>query len=164
VRDDGHVRWPTGILLLALAAAACASGSAWAAQGPPSPTVIKVRAVQTPGKLTDVPPDGPSRGDTAVVHYRLLNAQRQFGKPVGARIGHNDAILTVISKTLGTVSGRATLPGGTIAFGGVGPLTSAPGAGAVAILGGTGAFAGARGTISGNGRTPQVLTIRLAPA
>jgi hypothetical protein len=116
--------------------------------------VIKVRSVPIAGTYTakDVSPKGPSKGDRYSGRDTLLNAVQQFGRRSGAAVGTDRSTLALTGTTTGCVTGVANLPGGTILFKGCGHLgVNVP----TPVVGGTGAFAGARGTtVAGPGNTP----------
>ena len=126
---------------------------------PASTVVIKVKSVSTSGVLHDRPPKGLSKGDVYAGRDNLTNVVPQFGKPVGAVVGSDQSTLTLTSATTGRVTGIARFPGGTVTFSGQGKL----GANArLSVVGGTGRYAGARGTlITGSGDSP-LNTYRLA--
>jgi len=140
-------------LTLALFAAAIgpASAAAPAAGGTPISLVITVKSITTSIKRADKPPKGASKGDRYVYRDRLVNVGRQFGKPKGANVGGDAGLLTLTSASTGVMSGVATLPGGTIRFGGRVGSSPTP----FNVLGGTGRYAHARGVlIVGAGSSP----------
>lgn len=111
------------------------------------PSVIRLVSVTTSQSSVDVPPPKDSAGDRQVFASRLLNARRQFGKPKGAVVGSDRGTLTLTSARSATVKTVARLPGGTITANG--PLKAAgDGAVSIAIVSGTGVFAGAHGTLT----------------
>ena len=72
---------------------------------------------------------------------------RQFGKPKGAVVGSDRGTMRLMSATSATVTTVAKLPGGTITADG--SLRAAGyGAVSVAVVSGTGIFAGAHGTLT----------------
>ncbi len=78
---------------------------------------------------------------------RLLNARAQFGKPKGAVIGSDRSTMLLTSATRARLKTVAKLPGGTLTVNGM--LTAAGGgAVSIAVVAGTGVFAGARGTLT----------------
>ena len=111
---------------------------------------------------------GPSRGDRYVTTSRLVNAKRQFGAKKGTVVGSDRGTITLTGPRSARVNGVATLPGGTIRV--RGPLDEQTNATLVVpVVGGTGAFAGARGTLTINGTEKRAwnvyrLTYRLACA
>jgi hypothetical protein len=96
--------------------------------------------------VLDSPPAGASKGDRVVITDQLVNFSAQFGKIAGATVGSDRVALTFTSADTAVIQGVATLPGGTISFGGSSSLTDA--VISLAVNGGTGAFAQARGTFS----------------
>jgi len=95
----------------------------------------------------DRPPKGSAnKGDQVTVTSRLTNAVRQFGRPMGAVVGSDLAVVTIVSNTALSLRERiraaVKLPGGTIRIDGVTTESKRT----VRVIGGTGAFAGARGT------------------
>jgi hypothetical protein len=116
--------------------------------------VIRVKSITISGTHFDASPKGFSKGDQFVGRSRLRNAARQFGKPVGAVVGSDYSVLTLTSSTTATVFGVARLPGGTLRFKGGGHLSNGPSP-PIPLIGGTGRYAGARGTVVvGPGNTP----------
>ena len=114
--------------------------------------MIQVKSVEAGASADDKPPKGPSRGDRLLARSRLLNVARQFGKPAGALVGRDQALMTLTSGRAGRVAGIATLPGGTIRFGGAIRLDAAQ---SIPVIGGTGRYAKARGTLFvGDGDSP----------
>ena len=111
------------------------------------PSVITVVSKTTSESSIDVPPRKDSAGDRQLFTSRLLNARRQFGKPKGAAVGSDRGTLTLTSARSANLKTVAKLPGGTITANG--PLLAAgDGAVSVAVVAGTGIFAGAHGTLT----------------
>jgi hypothetical protein len=130
------------VVLVAGLAASVAAATA-TAQGP---MTIRLVSVTTSDRQRDVPPAGPSRGDTSVQTSRLHNAVAQFAKPRGAVVGRDSATLRLTGPTSATIDGVATLPGGTLTLRGAMRVTAS---GLVfPVVRGTGRFAGARGTVT----------------
>jgi hypothetical protein len=108
---------------------------------------VTVRLVSTSGSakiVTDKTPKGvPSAGDVVRETTTLKNAVRQFGKAKGAVVGSDVAVYTFVSSTAANMKVTVKLPGGTLR--GTARLegTTLP---KLKVVGGTGAFAGARGT------------------
>ena len=148
--------------LLAVIAATLliAAGSAVTAARAARVVVIKVKSVGIAGTYTvkDVTPKGPSKGDRYFGRDHLVNTAPQFGRKVGAVVGTDWSTLTLTGAKTGCVNGVAELPGGTIRFEGCGRLgVNVP----VPVTGGSGAYAGARGTtVAGPGTSP-INTYRL---
>jgi hypothetical protein len=133
-------------------AAAPAAAATPAVGSPPQLLVIQVRSVDAGASADDKPPKGPSKGDRLLARSRLVNVAKQFGRPAGALVGRDQAIMALTSSRAGTVAGIARLPGGTIRFGGAIRLDVS---GSIPVIGGTGRYAKARGTlIVGDGDSP----------
>jgi hypothetical protein len=141
-------------LLFALAFVVATATGAQAATAPPTLLVIQVKSVTTGADATDKAPKGPSKGDRFVQRSQLSNVARQFGKPAGAVVGHDIGTIVLRSARAGRATGVATFPGGTIRFQGVVRVTDT-GAGSFEVVGGTGRYAKARGTLFvGTGDAP----------
>lgn len=144
------------IRLVAILAAAtlvvAPAASARSLAGGPDVLVIKVKSVSDRGEVDDRPPKGLSKGDRLHDRSSLLNAERRFGRPSGAVVGHDEVVIVMSSATKGTFRGVADLPGGTIRFRGVMHVSVSMSA---TVTGGTGRYARARGTITvGKGDSP----------
>ena len=105
--------------------------------------VIRLTSQTTSVTGNDVTPKGPSKGDRYVLASRLTNAVRQFDKPAGAVVGSDRGTVRFTSDTLVAIDGVARLPGGTIHFRGRGVF----GLKRIPVVGGTGRYAGAKGTL-----------------
>jgi hypothetical protein len=143
-----HVTPRTSVVALVLLVGAVAAPSAVAART----LVIRLKSVTVSTTVNDVGAKGPSKGDVYSGRFRLLNVVAQFGRPAGRSVGTEESSLRLTSPSTGVVSGVVTLPGGTITYRGTGRVGSnAP----IPVVRGTGAFAGARGTlIVGSGKSP----------
>jgi hypothetical protein len=130
------------VLALAVVAVLVAPASA----APPS--VITLVSETTSESSVDAPPRKDSAGDRQLFTSRLLNARRQFGKPKGAAVGSDRGTLTLTSARSANLKTVAKLPGGTITTNGRLRAAAGDGAVAVAVVAGTGIFAGARGTLT----------------
>jgi hypothetical protein len=128
------------VVLILLAVLAVGAPSA-AATGP---STIHVWSIPTSNRFTDAAPKGPSAGDVLRQRTQLVNAVRQFGKPVGAVVGYDESVVRLTSATRAVVDVVAHLPGGTLHAHGT--ITIARSPSVVRVLSGTGVFAGARGT------------------
>lgn len=110
----------------------------------------------------DKSPKGASVGDRVVTTSTLRNQVAQFGKPKGVLVGHDRATEKLVTPTSFTIDGYAILPGGRILFRGRISSGAAP---AVPVIGGTGRFAHARGTVfvedTGGARSINVYQLRL---
>jgi hypothetical protein len=131
------------VLVLAVAAPAPAARDA-------ETLVIKLKSVTISSRVDDRAPKGPSRGDVMRGRSRLLNDVAQLGSKAGAAVGGDTFTITLSSPTAGAVDAVVSLPGGTLRVKGAGSLT---GATRFPVIGGTGRFAGARGTcaVAGSG-------------
>ena len=140
-----------------------------ASEGTPTRTVT-IRLVSTPGKTTfrDVAPKGlgqglPTRGDVIRGTSILRNATAQFGKPRGAVVGGDTYSMTFRTAATAAVAVTAKLPDGALQAKGTGDITAERLT--IAVVGGTGAYVGARGTsesksLSGD-RSLNVYRLRL---
>jgi hypothetical protein len=107
--------------------------------------------------LVDRDPYGAvSRGDVIVSFDRLANAAGQFGRAKGAHVGHDRGVFRYLSPTRMRIDGWTSLPGGRMHLR---SLVRALRGGVVEIdvVGGTGALAGAHGTVT---VTPYPTTAR----
>jgi hypothetical protein len=125
-----------------------------------SALVIRVKSVTTSVVTKDVPPKGYSKGDVYVETDALFNVDPQFGKAARAQVGTDRATLTFRSATLVLVVGTAKLPGGTISFRGI-VRFNATTAQSVTVVGGTGRYAHARGTVRSGTQSEPLNTYRL---
>jgi hypothetical protein len=109
--------------------------------------VIKVTSVSIRLTQKDKPPKGASKGDTIVFRDNLVNAARQFGKKVGAKVGTDKGTMTFTAKNAARFEGTATLPGGTLTLSG--QVSGAPDGKSIIIpvTGGTGKYAGMHGVV-----------------
>jgi hypothetical protein len=125
---------------------------------------LEVTSVTVSSVRHDVAPKGYSKGDTVVTRDRLLNATAQFGKKRGAVVGEDSSTLTFTGPHTATISGKATLPGGTLILGGeVIGLTN--GGLAVQVIGGTGTYASVRGTLTvAAGKSPLNTYLLVLPS
>ena len=140
------------LFVLAFVAAGSAQAATPAA-GSPAAVVITLKSISAGAAADDKPPKGVSRGDRLLLRSRLLNVRRQFGRPAGATVGRDQALLVMSSAKSGRIEGITTLPGGTIRF--RGELGPGGVAGPLSVTGGTGRYARARGTlIVGEGDAP----------
>ena len=86
-----------------------------------------------------------SNGDVIRGTSVLRNAVRQFGKPSGAIVGRATYSFTFLSPTEAVIDVRVQLPGGTLRARGRMRVSQVDRL-VVTVTGGTGRFAGARGT------------------
>jgi hypothetical protein len=131
---------------------------------------LTIRLVSTPGKtsIRDVPPKGLvqgqlSKGDRISGTSILRNAVSQFGKAKGARVGRDTYSMTVTTPPRATISVKVTLPDGTMWAKGQGNVTASRFK--ISIVGGSGAYAGAKGAAESKGlsggRSLNVYRVRL---
>ena len=153
------VSWLLLPVVLVLAAAGAAAAAAPAVVTPKVVLVITVRSIETSEGQDDHPPTGPSKGDRILMRDDLRNVTRQFGKKAGATIGTDAAVLTMTSKTEGTIVGVAVLPGGRVRIHGVLHLKGANTP--FVVDGGTGRYAHATGTLIVGAGTNPLNTYRL---
>jgi len=113
---------------------------------------LTIRLIVTPASsrflIDHAPKAYPSKGDVLRETSTLRNAVVQFGRPKGAIVGRDTWITTIVIAPFGTASVKSTtsVPGGTIR--GAGAVNFANTASTFRVLGGTGRYANARGTIS----------------
>lgn len=144
---------------IALVAAGLSAGG-----GATRSLVLDVRFDKTSFVTDDVSPKGRSVGDTYVFSGSITRAGKPFGR-------YEDVDVTVDGKIQGVVrTAMLLLPDGTIAVqgggGNVGASGWKPGANdALAVVGGTGAYAGVRGTLRAVELSEPVMrfTIKLSP-
>jgi hypothetical protein len=140
-----------------LAAAALAAALTAVPAGAARTRTISVLSVTVSLVDHDTGPKGASAGDTVLYRDRLLNAVPQFGRKKGAAVGSDHGKLTFTSARTATFDGTAVLPGGTLKLSGT-VYTTTAGALVVPVVGGTGDFANARGTLTvgtAKGRVPN---------
>jgi hypothetical protein len=125
---------------------------------------VRVLSVPSGFDVDDVGAKGLSAGDRFMVADRLYNLVPQFGKRKGALVGTDTGTTTVRAGSKSAdFRGVAKLPGGTIVVRArlrVGVTLSS-----VTVVGGTGRFAGARGTVAlqgmSRGRATNVFRLTL---
>lgn len=147
-------------LVMALPAAASDAAAA-------KSVTIRVLVIPVTRSIKDVPPKTINageftRGDTIWRTSILRNAVPQFGKPKGARVGTSRGVTIALSSQMARSDGVARFPGGTVHTHGVGKISPNP---KVAIVGGTGLYAGAAGVAEfshlANGATLSVLRLQV---
>ena len=110
-------------------------------------TIRVISVMPKSAMLTDKAPKNQlSPGDIFRVKSVLRNEVAQFGRAKGAVIGSDTGVYTMVSKgkvNTFRMTVTATLPGGTVRVQGL-----VGGGRLVPVVGGTGAFAGARGVTS----------------
>jgi hypothetical protein len=146
----------TPFVAVALAVAAIAVAAALA--GGSSSTGRTIRLVERGGASTSIdnPPKGDrvthriSAGDFSAGTVKLVH---ESGKPAGAL--HLVCVATVAGTDLSSrfqCSGTIQLSDGTLALSALSGLSSKPGAKRIAVVGGTGAYEGARGSMTSAAR------------
>lgn len=129
-------RIPAMIAVIATAATMIALTTSGQAQTP-ADTVISYAVRDAGGTFVDSPPKGDSRGDFVAFEGRLLDASRVVGRERGTCIVANARTHATVC-TMGWV-----IPGGTLTTTGTTPANPPF---TLPIAGGTGRYAGARGT------------------
>lgn len=95
-----------------------------------------------------------SKGDVIRGSSVLRNAVGQFGKPSGAVVGRDSYSFTFVSPTEAVIDVRVRLPGGTLRARGRMRISQGDRI-VVTVTGGTGKFAGARGTGEARALSPN---------
>ena len=145
------------LVALVAAAALATTGSASPAQ------TLRFRDAQLTFALD--PQGPPTVGTRLILTKALFNRGAQFGRPSGARVGSAEIICTVVSKTRAQCAVTAHVPTGQIVAMGAMELTeNGLSRNHFALVGGAGAFAGARGEIDSRdvSETSSLITIHLA--
>jgi hypothetical protein len=126
---------------------------------------MTIRLISTPGRTVerDRLPKGLSKGDTLTGTSILRNAIAQFGKTKGAVVGSDSYVFTITTPPQALIKVQVKLPGGTLRVQGRASVAKA--SIAIPVVGGTGTFAGARGTSEASGlsggRSLNVYRLRL---
>jgi hypothetical protein len=113
---------------------------------------IRVYVTEVTQSIKDVPPKTLrlggeyTKGDTVRGTEVLRNAVRQFDKPKGANVGTDRYVIIGVALQKVRVDFVTSFPGGTVHAHGEGKRPSKP---EVPIVGGTGRYAGATGSIEG---------------
>jgi hypothetical protein len=110
---------------------------------------ITVKSIADGSVVTDHLPKGLGKGDEVVLTDKLVNVAFQFGLAAGAPVGSDRWTLAFTGPQAADLSGEAVLPGGTVSVSGHLELSGSSGSSAP-VVGGTGAFANARGTMRQN--------------
>jgi len=146
-----------GVLALVTAGISAGGGTA-------RTLVLEVRVEKASFVGNDIAPKGHSAGDTFTFSGSVTRAGKAFGR-------YEDVDVAVDEKIQGVVRNAALLlPDGTLVIQGAGGNVAASGwkpsvGDAFAVVGGTGAYAGARGTVHPKDLSDSVLrlTIQLSP-
>jgi hypothetical protein len=126
---------------------------------------IRVLIMPVTRTFTDVAPKTHAttgeftKGDTLKGTSILQNAVRQFGRPKGARVGTSRFVETARSPQRIMFDGVSRLPEGTVHARGI--MHEVAGKLTVAVVGGTGLYAGATGFIEGS-HLPSGVTLDVA--
>jgi hypothetical protein len=103
-----------------------------------------------------------TKGDTVRGTDSLRNAARQFNRPKGAVVGIDRYVITAVAYQELKVDFVTSLPGGTVHARAEGRSGSKP---EIPVVGGTGRYAGARGSIEGrhlaNGKKLNIYRLQL---
>jgi hypothetical protein len=155
-------------LLVALLVVAATNASASVARAERSLT-LRLISTPTSQSVVDVAPNTAyqgqlTRGDAVRGTSALANAVRQLGKAKGIRVGNDGFVITVGTPPNARITVHVTLPGGTLSASGLVRL-GYDGEQTIQVVGGTGTFEGARGTVSSSGlpdgRSSNVYALRL---
>jgi hypothetical protein len=132
-------------VVMALPAAASAASTA-------KSLTIRVYVTEVTQSIKDVPPstlrlgNAYTKGDTIRGTELLRNAVRQFDKPKGAEVGTDRYVIVAVALQTVRVDFVTRFPGGTVHAHGEGKRGSKA---VVPVVGGTGPYAGATGSIEG---------------
>ena len=134
LRSSGIVLAGTVLLVLAIAVM---SGSSTAATGP---ATVQIGAKLTSNSRVDLGRDGTSAGDMQVMRYQLYNR-----RVTSQSIGHSDLVCTFVSLSSRQCQGTYFLPKGKLVVGGSIRYRQLY---ELAVVGGTGLYDNARGTLT----------------
>ncbi len=110
--------------------------------------VVRFLAVNIVENVThDVSPKGWSRGDWFRSRMNLFNLALQFGRPASARVGTESLTVRSTGRRTGFVRGRTYLPGGSVIVKGRFRVGANGSGFRFPVAGGTGRYAGAKGTL-----------------
>ena len=133
------------ILALALSTGVVALSAHGASAG--SEASRTIRLISTTTQVNVLVDRAPKRvanaGDVFLARSMLRNGIAQFGKPTGAVVGGDVATVSLVSANRSDVKMTVKLPGGTLRVAG---RVEDQRVQTIPVVGGTGAFAGARGT------------------
>jgi hypothetical protein len=155
-------------VLLASASLAMAVPGAVSDAGNAKSLTIRVYVTEVTKSVKDVPPktltlgNEYTKGDTVRGTETLRNAARQFGRPTGAPVGADRYVVVAVAYQELRVDFVTKFPGGSVHAHGEGVHGSKP---EVPIVGGTGLYTGATGSIEGqhlaNGLKLNIYRLRL---
>ncbi len=125
--------------------------------------VLRLDAFETSSSFTDAAPRGPGGVDVGVFEDRLVNRRAQFGKPSGAVVGRDSGFVVVTGPRSAFITVTLFLPDGKLVLSS--SVSNASRIQRGPVVGGTGEYANARGTIRAVpfGEGNAHLTIRLIP-
>lgn len=145
-------------LVVAAALAAALTGTAAAAT---QARTLQFLSIQQSATFT---PNGPPvAGSRIVFADAIYNRVPQFGKPIGARVGHVEGVCTIVTPQQALCTITAHVPNGQLVVAGGMRLTQGPATNHFAILGGAGAYGGAAGTVVSKdlSQTKSLVTLKL---
>lgn len=144
--------------LAAVAALTLLAGSAAAA--PSSQQTLQFVSVQQ--SFSD-DTAAPTVGSRLFFSNAIYNKVPQFGRPAGARVGHDEGLCTIVTMRYAQCVVTAHVPNGQIVVMGSMVLTQGPATNHFAIVGGAGAYGSARGTVLSRdlSQTKSLVTLKL---
>ena len=158
-----HRRLALLLVLAPLVLAACGGSKtaattavSTAAPAVQAPVTIVVKSISVTSVSHDQPPKGASKGDRITFTDTLLNTSAQFGLADAAEVGNDHGTMSFSSDRTARLMGTATLPNGTINFNGI-VVVNADGTLSVAVVGGTGKYAHAKGSLKVGKGTKKAL-------
>jgi hypothetical protein len=155
MRRRGLLVVSAGLLMLG---AAAATPAAWASPGRDGRLTIRLYEKPLTEHFTDLGAKGPGAGDTDVTTYALYSSPRS-AKPTG----HAEAVCTLVGPQAASCISTIYLPNGKIVGGAAFHFRGNGGSEHLAVLGGTGRYAGARGEVTVLVRKQDVDVIELLP-
>lgn len=153
------MRIPAGAALFTLVVACLIGAPSALAQR----LTLEVTSMVMQANVHDTAPKGKvNKGDAIAFRDLLLTRKPLFGKKTGKAVAYDVGTMTYTSATATRIDAIATFPGiGTIHFAGV-FATRTDGTTVIPVTGGTGAFAGASGTVTigkGTNKAPNTYDI-----
>jgi hypothetical protein len=161
--ENGHVRRPLALISIASIGAVVPAGGL-------ARTALVITAKTTQGPTVTHPHAPPGGvGDTFASSLKLVTVTAQLGKPEGATLGTMRFSYTIRKQC--TSFGKTcvatadfetvtTLPGGTVIANGEALSIAHPSI-TIPVVGGTGRYAGARGTVTISPSSTKTSTYRL---
>jgi hypothetical protein len=147
----------TSAILFVFAAGAAALAG-WASPRAEGSLTIRLYEKPLTEHFTDLGAKGPGAGDTDVATYALYSSP-QSAKPTG----HSEAVCTLIGPHAASCTSTIYLPTGKIVGGSAFHFRGNGRTEHLAVLGGTGRYAGARGEVTILVRKQDVDVIELLP-